>query len=369
MDNPVRKIFTVRDFKKAIERELPLPTDPPMELRKRVPSPITAGCKGVHDMYRERTGNDPETTALLLPWIVSSESRDRDGDIVTLGGWELDSWKSRPAILFAHDHRAPIAKGIDVWSEGGTLQSLAEYPQREENDFAYMMYRMALGNFTPNAASVGFMPREFEPDTDEQANAEFFFPVKFMRQELFEWSQVSVGSNRDAGVNHEVMMAAKAAGIDVTPMADYTSKLLDIGINEMRHKIGVDIGTRELEWIYAASTADRTMAVVKGLKAMDPGNVEEPSSTEEKNVSAVELDAADAPSQEEKAVVALESGRQASAATSPPESGRRDDKEEGPKGAKTPHTVMTRHELRMFIGEVAGDCVREFKRQYFGTID
>jgi hypothetical protein len=362
MDNPIRKIFTVRDFKKAVERELPLPTDPPLELRKRVPSPITAECTSVHDMYRERTGSDPEPTALLLPWIVSSESRDRDGDIVTLGGWELDAWKSRPAILFAHDHRAPIAKGIDVWPEGGTLQSLAEYPQREENDFGYMMYRMALGNFTPNAASVGFMPRDFEPDTDEQANAEFFFPVRFIRQELFEWSQVSVGSNRDAGVNHEVMMAAKAAGIDITPMADYTSKLLDIGINEMRHKIGVDIGTRELEWIYAASTADRTMAVVKGLKAEVPDNAEE------KEVPAIETDAAGAADQD-KAAEALESGRQAPAVTSPPESGRRDDKEEGPEGANTSHTVMTRSELRMFIGEVAGDCVREFKRQYFGTID
>jgi len=55
------------------------------------------------------------TETRTVDFVISNEEVDRDGDIVSLKGWDLSHFKKNPVVLFGHDHNSPpIAKAPNV---------------------------------------------------------------------------------------------------------------------------------------------------------------------------------------------------------------------------------------------------------------
>lgn len=149
---------------------------------------------------------DPD--ARIIRQIISTETADREGDVVRAKGGQLDAWRENPVVLWAHNYNEPpIARGIDVYARGKEVVSLAEYPEADVNPFADQIYRMKLGGFL-KAASIGFVPIEHKSmDPDAEGFEAMFGPQEFTKWELLEWSDVPVPANPEA------LMAAAAKGV------------------------------------------------------------------------------------------------------------------------------------------------------------
>lgn len=125
----------------------------------------------------------------VLRFIGSTESVDRDGDIISADGWELDNYKKNPVFLWAHDYKIPpIGRAIDVRVVNKQLIFDIEFPDEGIFPLADTIFKLYKGNFL-NATSVGFIGKEGEPTKTGYA---------FTRQELIELSAVPVPSNPTA---------------------------------------------------------------------------------------------------------------------------------------------------------------------------
>ena len=153
-----------------------------------------------------------------ITFTISTDARDRDGDIIDQSGWELADYKRNPVVLWAHDgSQPPVARAVSVAVENQRLVSVAEFPTREQYAFADTIYQLYKGGFL-HATSVGFMPEELElmegPNTGE-------IGFRFRRQKLLEYSAVPIPSNPEA------LVVARSAGIDVDPCRKWIEQVLD----------------------------------------------------------------------------------------------------------------------------------------------
>lgn len=125
----------------------------------------------------------------ILRFIGSSETEDRDGDIISSDGWELANYKKNPVFLWAHDYKIPpIGKAIDVKVQNKQLIFDIEFPEEGVFPLADTIYKLYKGNFL-NATSVGFVGKDGEATKNG---------MRFTRQELLELSAVPVPSNPTA---------------------------------------------------------------------------------------------------------------------------------------------------------------------------
>ena len=54
--------------------------------------------------------------------VASTETPDREGDVIRVSGWQLDNYRINPIGLYSHDWKSlPIFKSLDVWVEGRKL--------------------------------------------------------------------------------------------------------------------------------------------------------------------------------------------------------------------------------------------------------
>ncbi len=151
--------------------------------------------------------------------VISSEAEDRDGDVITLKGWILKNFRKNPVVQWAHNHHMPaIARSIKITSEDNFLVGEPQFPTEGVHPFADMIFNLFREKIL-NASSVGFMPKEFEP-LDPEDNS-FFAPIRFLKQELLEFSLVNVPSNPEA------LGRAKSLGINIAPLREWAIKVLD----------------------------------------------------------------------------------------------------------------------------------------------
>jgi HK97 family phage prohead protease len=126
----------------------------------------------------------------VLRFVISTGSRDRDGDTIDPDGWELANFRKNPVVLFAHEHRdLPIAKALDVRVERSQLIADAEFVPAEIYPFAETVFRMLREGYL-RATSVGFKALKWARRDDGG--------VDFQEQELLEFSVCSVPANADA---------------------------------------------------------------------------------------------------------------------------------------------------------------------------
>jgi len=153
-----------------------------------------------------------------VSFIISTAGLDRDGDTIQPDGWVLDNYRKNPVILWAHDYSLPpIGKSVRTVIENGNLVADAEFvPPEIDGGFGRMVEQMLEEGFL-NAASVGFMPIDYERLADDPDG----WGLNFLEQELWEWSVVPVPSNPEA------LARAKSAGIDTGPMVQWAERVLD----------------------------------------------------------------------------------------------------------------------------------------------
>tara|TARA_Y100000310_G_scaffold237033_2_gene240290 strand:- start:1987 stop:2721 length:735 start_codon:yes stop_codon:yes gene_type:complete len=128
--------------------------------------------------------------------VMSSESVDRDGDVIRQDFWNLKEFESHPVLMA--DHNYGILHQIGKWSgvhvAEGQLRGTATYHIGKGNERADWAYHLAEAGEA--AFSVGFIPDMSKAvEIDDKG---MFGSFEFRGQTLLETSQVAIPSNPDA---------------------------------------------------------------------------------------------------------------------------------------------------------------------------
>ena len=140
---------------------------------------------------------DVKDEPIKLSFIASTAGADRYGDIIEQSGWQLDSYRKNPVILFNHNpQEMPIGKGA-VEVVDNALMIDIEFDMDDER--AAKIARKAQKGYL-NAVSVGFNPIESTPRA-ELPDGHFAKGVSgnyFSKAELLEVSIVTIPANSEA---------------------------------------------------------------------------------------------------------------------------------------------------------------------------
>ena len=127
---------------------------------------------------------------------ISSESADREGDIVVQEGIETATFmRLGGTTLWQHDPAQPIAKTIRIGIVNGRTRATVQFPRAGVSAKADEVFDLIAAGII-NATSMGFLPKEWTPiDPREPWGAK-----RFLRVELLELSFVSIPANTDAAI-------------------------------------------------------------------------------------------------------------------------------------------------------------------------
>ena len=186
-------------------------------------------------MYRRHhsdVGKAGDAKGNVIPWVLSTETVDRDGDIIRQRGWDLKAFRRNPVVLLSHDSsQLPIGvvENIKKCEHKGRPALVGDIKFAvDESERAAEAFRLAKAGVL-KAGSVGFMPiKTFIPPTDEKRDELGLgkYGVVFEKSSLLEFSLCSVPSNPDAiqcSTEKEIerMLRARAKSyIDAEPVTD-----------------------------------------------------------------------------------------------------------------------------------------------------
>lgn len=139
--------------------------------------------------------NDVNVESRSFWAVASTDDVDREGDVLSSEGWELDSYIKNPVVLFAHRYNEPpIAKANEIKVLNGKLMFKPQFATKDEYPFADTIFRLYKGGYL-RSFSVGFIPKEWEDrrTVDGIRNGKYF-----RKQELVEVSAVPIASNPNA---------------------------------------------------------------------------------------------------------------------------------------------------------------------------
>ena len=130
-------------------------------------------------------------------FIISNESIDRHGTVFKMDGWDLSVYERNPIVCYNHqssgDNPDTIIGTSEVFKDGADLIGRVIF--EEDNPLAEKIWRK-INKGILKMASVGARVHDYRwGNTDEGEDSG---TVYFTRQELLEWSVVSVGSNPEA---------------------------------------------------------------------------------------------------------------------------------------------------------------------------
>jgi HK97 family phage prohead protease/HK97 family phage major capsid protein len=130
-----------------------------------------------------------------MNFVLSDETPDRMGEIITSTGWDLSNFKKNPIALFAHRSDFPIGRWKGLSVEDGKLRGQLEIAP-EGTSARIDEVRKLVDAGILKAVSVGFRSKKKEV-MDEKADP-YFGPFRYLSQELVECSLVSVPANPNA---------------------------------------------------------------------------------------------------------------------------------------------------------------------------
>lgn len=94
----------------------------------------------------------------LYRFTISTGDEDLEHDRIDPNGWDLQSYRDNPTILWAHLHSIPaIGRSVEIGVVGGKLRAVAERPPRGIHPFADQVWDLVDARFL-SRASVGFRP-------------------------------------------------------------------------------------------------------------------------------------------------------------------------------------------------------------------
>jgi HK97 family phage prohead protease len=136
-----------------------------------------------------------------VKFTISTSSVDRERDTIAIAGWDLEAYAKNPVVLWGHcSHHLPIGKCLNIGPDGESLKAEVEFvpaDMPEVGGLAEAVLRMCRTGFL-SATSVGFRPLEYEIANDRDDDDSWWPPMNFLRQELMEFSIVSIPANPEA---------------------------------------------------------------------------------------------------------------------------------------------------------------------------
>ena len=153
----------------------------------------------------EKTNKADDSSTGTFRVIVSTADRDRQGEIVSMEGWDLTMYKMNPVVLWAHDYWSqPVGVCTQIGAEmidgKNCLVASGKFAPTDDGQQIRKLYE---GGFL-KTTSVGFIPKEFDNDTGT-----------ITKQELLEFSFVPVPANPFA----ISLSAAKKSGFNLSALA------------------------------------------------------------------------------------------------------------------------------------------------------
>ena len=137
----------------------------------------------------------------VVRFTISTAAIDRERDSVAVEGWDLDAYRQNPVVLWAHDgYELPIGRCVEIGTDGAALRASVEFVPADMpcvGAKAEAVLRMCRTGFL-STTSVGFRPLEFELAKDRMDDDDWFPPFNFVRQELMEFSIVTIPCNPEA---------------------------------------------------------------------------------------------------------------------------------------------------------------------------
>jgi HK97 family phage prohead protease len=198
----------------------------------------------IEKIFKQVTAKIENEEGRMLDFTITTDSPDRDNDVIELDGWQFDNYLKNPVVLWAHRYDEPaVGKTLELKKEGNGIKAKVEFATAEENPFAEQLYRLYKNGFM-SAVSVGFIPLEYD-------NSEGGY--HFKKQELLEFSLVPVPANPEALVNL-AFKGLEAEGIDKT--------VISYG---RAHPNGTPLAAEDTEWNGSAEVRN---AEVDDLKVM-----------------------------------------------------------------------------------------------------
>jgi hypothetical protein len=170
--------------------------------------------------------------------VVSTEQKDRDGDIIRAGGWNLSHFNAHPVLMSSHNYEK-LTNQIGEWEEmkvrGRRLEGVARYYVGEGNAEADWGYKLAQKGRA--AFSVGFIPDMAQAKVIEDAGYSQSF--EFNGQELLEVSHVTVPANAEA------LQYVKQSGLlhpAITDMVDDAIELCSVDLEAITEPAADEVG-------------------------------------------------------------------------------------------------------------------------------
>ena len=146
--------------------------------------------------------------------LATDETRDRDGDIVTMKGWDFENFIKNPVFLWGHDYGSvPLAAAVKMERKRNPSRLVLthKFPTPGVHPFADMVLQLYHERVI-NAGSVGFIPFDWEEIKDSEEDKpkrRGWSNRKFTKQELLEHSGCAVPANPNA-VQESIASAMKA---------------------------------------------------------------------------------------------------------------------------------------------------------------
>jgi hypothetical protein len=151
----------------------------------------------------------------VIEQVISTETRDRGGDVVRAAGRDVKNYKGNPQVLFGHmrlfsEFQTPVGKAIKVFAdEAKSIKRVLSWGLFMDDEIdtsgkSDMIFRMSVSGFLP-AASIGFIPKKVNNPSDDDEREKLGlgkWGVEFVKWELLEWSKVVLPMNQEALQNH-----------------------------------------------------------------------------------------------------------------------------------------------------------------------
>lgn len=130
-----------------------------------------------------------DTRSLIV--TISTDTPDRDGDVVVPKGGKFENFLKNPVVLFGHKYNEPfIARADELVPGEHDIKAKVTFPKAGIHPFADMLYE--LSKFLPPSWSIGFRA---DPEATERLPGG---GLKFNSWELLEFSLVPVPANPEA---------------------------------------------------------------------------------------------------------------------------------------------------------------------------
>lgn len=203
----------------------------------------------------------PLSDTRQVRFVISTGAVDRDRDVISQSGWQLDNYRKNPVVLWAHaSYEPPIAKAVELGILGDQLTAVAEFASADVYPFADTVYQLVSGGFL-RATSVGFRPQEMSYDSDRGG-------YNFLRCELLEFSVCCVPANPAC------LLDAKAKGIELAPLKTWAERILD----ELGDEPGLWLPKSHVAQVFAAlSTTSISLSLPAVPPSPSPASVSAPA--------------------------------------------------------------------------------------------